>query len=191
MAPLPKRTEHTTWKNPEPYTDIHAVLQLLDEQSKTYEPFHLDQCRREGCEWEITVPWYTHGDSGGDRSGHDYYQIDPALAEQLVKDGLVIKRSIPHMGYTETREHEFVISRRGKVMLKTYLDEMREKAEALLVPGVHTDLTGEPASQGYDREHWRYGDLYFMFKLPTGGSCKVYPEQGKLVLPGSEDAQAA
>jgi len=192
MSQFPKRTEHSFWHNKEPYTDPHEVLELLRSESPTYEPLHLDRCRSEEYEWEIVVPWYTHGSSGGDMSGHNYYQIAADLAKQLVEEGLVRQRTIPHMGYTETRENEFVISPKGESTLTMYLKEMREKAETMLIPGIHTDLTGTIDYRGHGRDGWREGPLYFQFQLPEErGQCKVYPESERIVMPDEPEAEAA
>jgi hypothetical protein len=187
----PKRGEHSYWENDEPYTDVHIVLELLNKQSPTYEPNHLDRCTGEEYDWEIIVPWFTYGSSGGDRSGHNYHQIDTALAKELVDNGWVEPRKILHMGYTETRENEFVISPAGKKKLEAYLSEMKARAESLLVPGVHTDLTGSIRYRGHRRDDWGWGPIYLIFDLPEDrGQCHVYPDEGKIVMPEDSTAEA-
>lgn len=180
----PERDKYSHWSNQEPITDVHEVLHFLAEQSRiANEEFHLHRTSGEEWEWELVAPWYTHGSSGGDRSGWDYYQIDPALAEQLVQDGLVTPHRIPRMGYMETRENELVLSSEGRMKVIAFDKEMRIVGEGLLTPGIHTDLTGTPDYRGYRREEFRHGKLYYQFEMPTGGICRVYPEEGKVLLP--------
>lgn len=189
MSRLSKRTEHTFWMNDKPYTNIYVVLELLAAQSQTYEPHHLHRCRgNEGFDWEIVVPWYSSGCSGGDTSGHHYYQLDPAVAEQLVKDELVTAHMEKHWGYTTEEKDKLVISHRGSEELRLFMHDMRTKAESLLKPGVHTDLTGKVDYRGHDRDDYGSGPLHFLFEMPTGGRCRVYPEEDRIVLPEVEAA---
>lgn len=191
MSRYPKRDEHTHWNNEEPITDVHEALEILSEQSPTdSDEFRLHPTRGKLYAWEIVVPWYTEGDSGGDQSGYHYYQIDETLAETLVKEGLVEKRREPRMGYTHTHNDQLVISQAGRDALDAYLTQMRAKAESLLRPGVHTDLTGKPDYAGHDRDGYHCGKLYFEFRLPdTDRRCRVYPEEDRVVEPeGLQDA---
>lgn len=192
MSNLPKRDAYSRWKNPELFTDIHTVLQLLNSKSPTRTPTHLHECHKgSDFEWEIIVPWYTQGDSGGDQSGYDYFQIEKSLAERLVTEGLVHPRTQVGRGYTTSIKDELVISTLGKEMIEGFQKDMRAKAESMLTPGVHTDLTGKPMYLGSSREHWRYGPLYYEFEMPSGGSCRVYPEEGRIVLPKESETMDA
>ncbi len=183
MTMFPKRDAYSSWRNPEPFTDIHMALELLAGDSTTTEPVYLQRCQGEDYEWQIVLPWYTHGSSGGDQSGYDYFQIDPVLAKQLVDERLVAIRRILHLGYTEERKDQFVIDRLGKRKVEDFKREMLAKAESMLTPGVHTNLTAEPERRGSSRDQWRYGALHFDFKMPLGGICRVYPEEGRLIVP--------
>jgi hypothetical protein len=182
---------HSHWYTEEVFTDINAVLQLLRAESPTYEPNHIERNRGGDCEWQIVVPWYTQGDSGGDRSGYHYFQIDPDLVKQLIADGLVQKRTDPRIGYTYTYDNEFVVSQAGRDQSRRFESEMQAKAERMLKPGVHTDLTGKPERRGSGRDHWRFGKYYLIFELPGGNYCKVYPEEDRLVLPEQDKPEAA
>lgn len=185
---FPKRGEYDHWYNDEPMTDVHEALEFLASKSPLLnEEFHLHPCSRSEWKWELVAPWYTSGDSGGDRSGYHYYQIAQELAERLVAENLVTPRRVPQWGYTETRESELVISSTGRRVIEEFEKTMRTKAESLLRPGVHTDLTGKPVYRGFRRDGYRHGRLYYKFELPGGGCCQVYPEEGKVVLPGEEE----
>lgn len=189
---FPKRGEYDHWYNDEPFTDIHEVLQLLNTRSPLInEEFHLHPCPEYDWKWEIVEPWFTSGDSGGDRSGYHYYQIAPELAERLVAECLVTPRKQKEWGYTREILDELVISAAGKTMVETFEAEMRARAESMLTPGVHTDLTGDPVYRGFRREGYRHGRLYYKFQLPESNDCcRVYPEEGRIVLPGAEEEAA-
>lgn len=189
MSRLSRRTEYTFWMNDEPYTSLYTVLELLAAQSQTYEPHHLHRCDgKDGFDWEIVVPWYSHGCSGGDQSGHHYYQFDPAIAERLVEYELVTPHKEVGWGYTTEVKDKLVISSKGSEELRRFMHDMRTKAESLLKPGVHTDLTGTIDYRGYSRDDHGSGPLHFLFEMPTGGRCRVYPEEEKIVLPEVEAA---
>lgn len=87
---------------------------------------------------------------------------------------------------------EYVVAEPGRIERERFLDEMRETAERQLVPGIHTDLTGEPNYTGHRREGYGYGELYFSYRLPNGGHCRVYPQrqENAVVMPEAE-AEAA
>lgn len=192
MLRFPRRNDHSRWNNPEPFADAHQVLELLLKDSATGEPSYVHNCKgKEEFDWEIIESWYSQGSSGGDRSGYHYYQIDPELAERMKGEGLVEPQKILYPGYTVTEEKQLVISPKGIEQLREYRSAMREKAESLLVPGIHTDLTGEIKYRGYSRDTFGYGALYYEFEMPTGGRCSVYPEDGRIVLPDPSDSAEA
>jgi hypothetical protein len=165
-------------------TDLHEALEFLSSTSPVAgDEFHLHRFPFTDCEWELVAPWFTSGSSGGDRSGYHYYQIDPVLATELVKEGFVEKRRVRGWGYTRVVEDELVITEAGRQKLEAYLKEMRAKAESLLKPGVHTDLTGEVDHAGHNRDGYHCGKLYFEFRIPNQGRCRVYPEEGRLLEP--------
>lgn len=183
---FPKRDKHTFWWNAEPITDIYEALQLLNEELGWIgeDAFvRLHDCRGEkvGLSWEIILPWYREGSSGGDMSGRYYFQIDSNLAERLVAEELVEFRR--KYGGSLILRDEYVISRAGHRHWKEYFDTMRAKAVGMLKPGVHTDLSGKPVYVGQSRDHWRYGKLYFEFGMPLGGNCRVYPEDNCILMP--------
>lgn len=182
--PRYERTENTSWRNAKPATDLNEVLYVLAEKNSSTTPVHLFRHPEDkDWNWEIKIPWYRDGDSGGDSSGVDFYQIEEETALKLIKERLVEKRRIPQWGYTETRNREYVISSHGKRQLGEYHEQMREKAWALLKPGVHTDLTGaRDIALCPSRKH--YGDdmrLFFVCNVPNGSRVHVYPEDGSIV----------
>jgi hypothetical protein len=172
------------WYNEGPILDLNEALELLQRESSTTEPHHMAR-RFRATEWEIVIPWYSEGDSGGDQSGYYYFQIDQTLAKRLVREKLVEPRRVNYMGGHYFNDDELVISTEARRSVQAFLAEMQTKACALLIPGVHTDLTGEirPGLQG--REQWRTGKLYYDFTTPNNERCRVYPETNEVVFPYS------
>ncbi len=184
MSKFPQRTKYTTWHNEEPITDVNEALYFLNQQGSSSEHIHLARRRgADGLEWELVEPWYREGSSGGDTGGEHYYQIDTVLAEKLVRDALVRPHKRVGWGYTREEPDTLVISAKGEQAVRTFEEGMRSKALEFLVPGVHTDLTGEPVRCGNGRDQWRHGRVYFDFRTPAGETCRVYPEQDECIVP--------
>lgn len=182
MSRIHKRTEHTWWWNEAPITDVHEAINVLQQTGTTLRETHL--AKRDDGTYEIQVPWVHEGSSGGDTSGSFYYQLATEVAEQLLSEELVTARKVKHWGYAETRESELVLTTAANRKLDEFKKAMEKKAESLLVPGTHTDLTGKPARLGCGRDNHRCGKLYFEYKLPQeGGRVRVYPEEDRLVMP--------
>lgn len=180
MTQFPKRTEHTNYSNKVPIADMHEALELLMMDGSSTDPYHLTN--RKGI-WEIVLPWYHEGSSGGDSSGFDYFQIDQELAKRLVDERKVEPRRKMRWGATDILQNELVPTRAAVRDEEVYRREMQAHAKSLLVVGLHTDLSGEAVSNGWGREEWRYGRMYFDFKMPNDNICRVYPESDEVVAP--------
>ena len=187
MPSFPSRDKYSNWFNETPITNLNEVLDVLKDKSTTIEPHFLS---RKNGRWEIVLPWYRERDSGATSAGYHYLQIDPKTAETLVSEGLVVPNEVKHLGYTETQKDVLVISRKGREIIKMFVESMIKKADGMLQPGIHTDLSGEPARCGYRREHWRYGRLSVEYKMPSGETCCVFPEQNILIVEPLEKAIA-
>ena len=179
MPSFPSRDKYSNWFNETPITNLNEVLDVLKEKSTAIEPHFLS---RKNGRWEIVLPWYRDGSSGGDTWGYRYLQIDPKTAETLVSEKLVEPHQVKHLGYTETQKDVLVISRKGREIIKMFVESMITKADGMLKPGIHTDLTGKPSRSGFGREEWRYGRFYVGYEMPSGQKCRVFPEQNILVV---------
>ena len=170
------------WYNEEgPIRDLREALYLLNIDGSSNDPHHLAQ-DRDTKDWEVVAPWYHEGSSGADTSGYDYFQIDQALAEQLVREGFVTTRRVNYMGGFYLNSDELVLSDKAREQVQKFEQDMRLKAQSLLTIGIHTDLTGEVVSGGWGREHRLYGRMHFDFVTPNG-RCRVYPETSSVVFP--------
>ena len=184
MFDRPRRNEHSYWDNKEPITDINEALSFLSHQGSSSDPIHLARHRRPGGEvWELVKPWYAEGDSGGDTSGLDYYQIDPALAQRLVAERLVVPHVVKYWGGSYEENDKLVISSAARERDRNFEHEQLGAAEKFLTPGIHTDLTGKPKRVAWGRDHHWYGRLYADYEMPDGRRCRVYPEKGEVVVP--------
>lgn len=180
---MTERTKHTWWHNETPITELYEALNFLADPPEANDPIHLfRKHERDGGGFELRIPWYHEGSSGGDSSGINYYQIGSELAQRLIDEQLVAPRKVPRWGYTEVREDEFVRTEQGYRLWHTHLNQMEEKAESLLIPGTHTDLTGRPHRVRMGREHFRHGRLRFDYQTPTGDIVYVFPEEGKIEM---------
>lgn len=184
-----KRDEYSYWYNETPITDLHEALYFLAREGSSRDPYCLAKPggywgqKEVPDRWELHAPWYREGSSGGDTSGTDYYQIDPALAEQLINEGYVAPRRVKQWGHTEERKDELVITEKGRCVDEAFEKQMLKKAESMLVPGIHTDLTGNPERRQYDRDKFRHGRFYVEFDTPNEGRCRIYPEQDEMIFP--------
>jgi hypothetical protein len=184
MSRFPKRDEYTRWLNAKPIGDLNEALSLLRAQSSSNESHYLSR-RANGQEkmrWEIVIPWYAEGDSGGDRSGYDYVQIDQQLAEKLLSEKHVEGLEVKYWGGSFRERDKFTITKTAAESNREFETALLEKAAALLTPGVHTDLAGEARRIGFGREHWRHGRFYVDFRTPSGDRYRVYPEEGTAVV---------
>lgn len=172
-----------TWYNEVPITDVFELLDLLDSENSAREPIHLNAYDRSTKEWCVASPWYSEGSSGGDTWGTYYYQVDQSLVFALILEGLVEPLKELEWGHTRYNRQKLVISHFGREKWRSYEKKLLKKAETLLTPGVHTDLTGIPVRNGYGREHFRYGRFHVDFITPSGETCRVFPEQGNLEYP--------
>ncbi len=182
---LRQRTKYSHWYNDAPITNLYEALDTLSSENSSRRSVHLRKRDSEAGEgYEIAYPWYREGCSGGDTSGTDYYDIDTALAEELIRERLVQPNRVPQWGYTETRENELVLTQAAEQKLELFEKEMERKAESMLTPGIHTDLSGRPKRLCRNRDGFRCGKLYFEYELPEErGVVRVYPEEQRLVMP--------
>ena len=173
------RDEYTHYENAEPVKDPYELMDLLSQgRSDSTDGRYLRV--RQGEEIEMHRGWYVHGDSGGDRSGIDYYQIDPETSKKLIAERWVTPKRIPHMGYTEERKHELVLSEAGKAELRRFHEEQRKAALALLIPGKHSKFSGVFNYRSHGRQYPGVGPLYFEFVTPMDEKVRVCPETKKV-----------
>jgi hypothetical protein len=180
------KVEDITFYNESPITDAHEALDIFFAEQTHRTPIHLfrsvEQKGRER-EYRIVIPWYREGSSGGDTSGESYYQIDVALAEQMISEQFVVPMKVLSWGRTDIDSERFVLNYLGERKSKAFDKAMLEKAESMLTVGIHTDLAGKPERTSYGREGFRCGRFYVDFRTPHEETCRVYPEQEELVCP--------
>jgi hypothetical protein len=186
-----KRSATSHWRNDEPIKNLYEAIDTLSSENSSRDPVHLRKRESEaGDGYEIVWPWYREGSSGGDSWGIEYYEIDTATAEELIREHFVAPRRVKHLGYTETRDDELVVTDIAREKLDLFEKEMERKAESMLTPGIHTDLAGKPKRLCWSRDGFRCGRLYFEYELPEErGRVRVYPEEQRLVMP--EEAASA
>ncbi len=173
-----------TYYNETPITDVYEALDVLCFESSSRRSIHLfKSIDKDNPDYHLVVPWYREGCSGGDTSGEDYYQIDPTLAQKMIDEGLVTPLKIVSWGRTDTDRERFVVCYDGEEKSKAYDRDMIKKAESMLKPGIHTDLTAKPYRTEYGREGFRHGRFYVEFKTPHNERCRVYPQDDELVFP--------
>lgn len=182
-----KRGKYSFWHNPETITDIHVALELLADKSGTSEPVHLRTTTEFG--WEIVLPWYTEGDSGGDRSGHHYFDVSKELAHMLRDHELVTPHIVIGWGFRRPDPSKLVLSSDGANVLEQYFANMLTRALAAIRPGIHTDLTGEPPHLRRSRDHRHSGALFFEFRTSQGQTARIYPEKNEIIMPYPPDHQ--
>jgi hypothetical protein len=183
--PLRERDKHTRWMNHEPIANLHEALDVLyvgwREQDKyLYTGSH----RADEEKPEVWLDWYSEGDSGGDSSGTYYLEIEPAVAKQLVDEGLVEPMKELGWGYTHLLQEKKMLSQAGKEMLERLIVEKQRLAHSFLKPGTHSAFSSIFNAAGRGREHHRFGGkLYFEFKtpMPSDGTLKVYPGSGRIL----------
>lgn len=183
MSPFRRRDEHSFWYNQEPISDPYEALSLLRSNNSSTIPPYL---RRELIDalwtWEIVVPWYHEGSSGGDSSGEDYYEVVDAVAQRLKLESHVEPHVDKGWGWSRPNPDRLVISSRSKEMSIEHERVLRAAAAALLRPGIHTDLSGKPhqGGAGWDYDTNRF---YVDFHTPSETTCRVYPERQEIIYP--------
>lgn len=180
MHEYPQRTKYTRWSNERPICDINEALHLLAMRSQTNDPYCLSRRLADDREiWELVAPWYSEGDSGGDRSGEYYFQIDHQLVPRLIKNGFVMPHERKYWGGTELIQDKLVITQSGREAVRAFEQELIRAAKRMLRPGIDTDLTGQADCRDHDREFYWHGRFYVKFARPeNGGYIRVFPESG-------------
>jgi hypothetical protein len=191
--PRSKRTEHTRWQNDSPITDMFEAIEILQTTGTTLRETHLQARPKEaGDGYEICVPWARDGSSGGDTSGTHYFQVDSALVEKMKEERLLTPYIEKYWGGSRVIEDQLVLTTHANMEHETFWKDMKKKAESMLKPGVHTDLTGKPKRLGSGRDGFQCGKLYFDYELPgERGKVRVYPQEDRLVMPEEKQAQSA
>lgn len=167
------RDRYTHYDNEQPFNDIYAVLELLLSKQQGRSTTH-SVLRRDP---EVQRFWYREGSSGGDTGGVDYYDVEPAIGKQLIDGRLVEPRVEKYWGGRTVHESDLVISEAGRKKLTECIEQQREVARSLLVPGVHTKFSGVFNNAGWDWEALRSGRalLCFSFQTPIGERLQVWP----------------
>ena len=170
-----KRSENTNWWNDGPITDEHEALQVLKKEWRGPDPIYLSLKAEQP---EICQELHRQGDGGRASSCYiEYLEIDPKLAEQLIKESYVAPMRIPHMGYTETVRDKLVLTRTGEHRLETLNREKERLAQSLPVAGEHSKFSSIFELSKSEREHGRRGGkLYFEFVTPIKERVRVYPD---------------
>ena len=183
-----KRDKFTNWSNQEPIADVYEALEML--KSRQQGRYNDTRFLMREPQDEIMVDWYHEADSGGDRSGYDYYEIDPTIVEQLVKERWVTSNVVKFWGGSRTENHKMVISTAGKYELQKYLETTQEDAKKLVVPGKHTKFSGILNSRGYGRDGHQGcgGELYFDFETPMQERLRVFLTSKRVVDRAKERA---
>ncbi len=182
---FPKRSEHTRWMNAEPITELERALYwFVDAFSSSTEPSHLrPPLTYRGSDaprvWEFVECWASekHGHTNG---GENHYQIDQELAARMFKERFVEPFLEKGWGYTRQDNDRLVLSQKGRAHLEAHQQSLCEKARTFIVPGVHTDLTGELKGDSgcwlerNDQERW-YCRFWSGDRVIT-----VFPETGEV-----------
>ena len=173
------RDKYTHYENAEPVKDPYELMDLFSQgRSDSTDGRYLHVSG--GNDIELHRGWYTHGDSGGDRSGIDYYCVDQDTAQKLIKEGWVTPKRVPQWGHTETRHNQLVLSDAGKAELRRFHEEQRNAALALLVPGKHSKFSGVFNYRSHGRQYPGLGPLYIDFITPMDEKVRVYPTLKKV-----------
>lgn len=177
-----KRTEHTFWSNQKPVADAYELLALLQpRQSGRYSDKRCLHTDRKATELE--VDWYHEADSGGDRSGYDYYELKPGIVEQLVREHWVEPNVKKHWGGSTVEKNKLVLSEFGQASLRKYIKEQAEEAKKLLIPGKHSKISGlfDYRTHGREGHQGEGGELYFEFETPQKERLRVYLASKRVV----------
>ena len=174
------RSKDTSWENDAPIADLLEALDLLYEGHHVYRPKHYLSTRKSPP--EIHVEWYIDGDSGGGRSGTDYYQIDRAVSQQLIDGGFVTPRIEKGWGWSRRESEVLVLSEAGLTLREKLRDEQFQIAKAFLRPGVHSKWSSIFNCTGSSREKMEWGRLSFSFITPLGEKVRIYPDNGEFEM---------
>lgn len=177
---LRKRGKYTYWYNAAPFTDVFEALDVLRASCSSTEGIYLAQDDEHG--WQIEENWYRDADSGGGRGGVHYYEVSPELAAKLKDEEYVTARKEIGWGYTRYNKNKLVITPGARELAAEYWEKLMAKADSMLKPGVHTDLTGRPVRTSARRDNTS-GKPYVEYKMPNGDTCRVYPEDGRIFAP--------
>ncbi len=188
---MPVRADGQNWMNADhgAIADLHEALDLLADESRStvQEPVRLHLLNSEPEIWEIVVPWFTSGDSGGDQEGLHYFYTSTATAQKLLAKCFVTQRMYVRRDRPERVEGEWIIAKAGQGARTIFSCELLIRANGLLKPGVHTDLTG--TAQWWNtfchRDFLRYGPAFFICCDPhrDGYVYRVYPESEEIKGP--------
>ncbi len=174
MAPQRKpRDKFSFFENENPITDLHQILDILSPTRGDSIDGRYINIRNEIP--EIHIGWYIHGDSGGDRSGIDYYQVDAGVVKKLIAEGWVVPKEVSRWGATDIHHHELVLSAQGKEELRHYYKSEEENARKMVEPGVHTKFSGVLYLRDKGRGYRSREELFFVFDTPMNERVRVYP----------------
>lgn len=182
MSRYARRSENTRWSNDIPISDLYEALDLFLSKKSSTEPHHLALRLEDGQNVpEIVCPWYSTRRER-DSSGCRYFKMTAELADLLIKEHYIRPHRILYMGGSHEDNTKLVITDWAREKVCQYLIEQETRARKLLIPGVHTDLTGVPEMKEMGRTEYSYGRLYFDFTMPSGETCRVFPENGSIVV---------
>ncbi|MBP7770384.1 MAG: hypothetical protein KA066_00540 [Candidatus Pacebacteria bacterium] len=187
--PRRQRDKFTYWNNEKPIADIYELLELLQpSQSGRYSDKRYLRTDRNPAELE--VDWYSEADSGGDRSGYDYYEIAPEITEHLVREHWVAPNVKKYWGGSTVEKNKLVLADWGTWALEKYIKEQAEEAKKLLVPGKHSKISGlfDYRTYGRDGHRGEGGELYFEFETPQKERFRVHLASKRVINLAKERA---
>jgi len=175
-APL-ARKDGGNYENTRPIKDKYEVLDLLTKRNGDSSEGRYIYTLSEPP--EIRAGWFIDGDSGGARSGTDYYLIAPKVINELKEKNFVIPKREPVIGKTIIHDHRLVISDAGHLALVKYLDDQLVRASKLRRRRHKNQADYRLVGRG--RQNISFGPLFYEFrKRKTLKTSHVYPELGKI-----------
>jgi len=180
--PRRQRDKFTYWNNQKPVADIYELLELLQPiQSGRYSDKRYLRTDRDPAELE--VDWYSEADSGGDRSGYDYYEVKLEVVEQLVREHWVEPNVKKYWGGSTVETNKLVLSELGKQSLRDYIQGQADEAMKFLMSGKYSKISDKFYCRDHGRDGHRAegGELYFEFETPKKKRFRVFLASKRVV----------
>ena len=169
-----RRDQFTDWKNSKPVSDLHELLSLLMPRERGSYRDRRYLCPKKERP-ELEVAWY-HDPCDEESRGYHYYEVDPLIAQQAVRERLVDGGARDSYGIWRFADHKLSLSDTGRKLLDKYIREQAEKARKLLQAD-----SGRPGdtltyrAYGRDGEDGEGGRLYIEFETQKGERMRAYP----------------
>lgn len=167
--PLRKREGGGYWHNDKPIATLHYALHMLIPEFNGSSHY----LRSDENPEVLHHDWYSEGDSGGDSSGTNYFEIDPEIVKVLHDKKYVEKEKVLGWGHTYEELYKFVLSREGRDELERLNKKAKEEALALLCPG---KLSPKDLKSTVVRgPKWQNEELLFEFETEEEEKFEVSP----------------